>query len=105
MRANFARYGLLDEQVVLVKGFFADTLPEAPVSRIAVLRIDADTYESTMIALEHLYPKLSRGGFCIIDDYHAFSDCQRAVDEYRQATHVTAPMEVIDELGVFWQRA
>jgi hypothetical protein len=38
VRANFARYGILDEQVRFLKGFFSDTLPTAPISRLAILR-------------------------------------------------------------------
>ncbi|HUQ75167.1 MAG TPA: TylF/MycF/NovP-related O-methyltransferase, partial [Burkholderiales bacterium] len=54
---NLRRYDLLDEQVRFLKGWFRDTLPGAPVQRLAVLRIDGDLYESTMDALTHLYPK------------------------------------------------
>jgi len=50
VRANFARYGLLDERVEFVAGWFRDTLPSAPISRISVLRLDGDMYESTTTA-------------------------------------------------------
>jgi len=71
VKANFARYGLLDEQVRFLPGWFEDTLPTAPISQIAVLRLDGDMYDSTMVALRSLYPKLSVGGYVIVDDYHA----------------------------------
>ena len=51
---NFARYGLLDDQVRFLKGFFSNTLPNAPIGKLAVLRIDADLYQSTMDALNNL---------------------------------------------------
>ncbi len=44
VRGNFARYDLLDEQVRFLPGWFRDTLPTAPVSRLAVLRLDGDMY-------------------------------------------------------------
>ena len=66
---NFRRYGLLDEQVRFLKGWFRDTLPTAPIERLAVLRLDGDLYESTIQALDGLYDKLSAGGFVIVDDY------------------------------------
>jgi len=66
---NFRRYGLLDDQVVFLKGWFKDTLASAPIERLSVLRLDGDMYGATMDTLKNLYPKLSRGGFCIIDDY------------------------------------
>lgn len=64
VKSNFARYGLLDDQVVFLKGFFKNTLPTATISELSVLRVDADLYESTMDVLNHLYPKLSVGGVC-----------------------------------------
>jgi O-methyltransferase len=62
VRANFAKYGLLDEQVRFVKGWFRETLPNIPIARLAVLRLDGDLYESTLDALRYLYPKMSVGG-------------------------------------------
>ena len=50
-------------------GWFSDTLPGAPIDKLAVLRLDGDLYDSTTDALTNLYPKLSVGGFLIVDDY------------------------------------
>ena len=105
VESRFARYGLLDEQVVILEGFFADTLPNAPIEKLAVLRLDGDTYESTRDAIQLLYPKLSAGGYCIVDDYHAFDDCKRAIEEYRQQHGIQEPIQEIDNMGVFWQKA
>ena len=76
VRANFARYDLLDEQVVFLQGWFRDTLPTAPIEKLAILRLDGDLYESTMDALRALYDKVSAGGFVIVDDYGAFPNCR-----------------------------
>jgi O-methyltransferase len=54
VQANFRRYGLLDDQVRFLKGWFRDTLPTASVDQIAVLRLDGDLYESTMDGLKYL---------------------------------------------------
>jgi hypothetical protein len=102
VRSNFAAYGLLDEQVRFLKGWFRDTLPTAPIDRVAVLRLDGDLYESTMDALTHLYPRVSPGGFVIIDDYH-LPTCQEAVHEFRAARSITAPMTTVDQDAVFWR--
>jgi O-methyltransferase len=61
VRANFQRYGLLDDQVRFLPGWFNDTLHDAPIDRIAVLRLDGDLYESTIQALDELYARLSPG--------------------------------------------
>lgn len=59
VRANFQRYDLLDGQVRFIPGWFKDTLHKAPIEQIAVLRLDGDLYESTIQALDALYPRLS----------------------------------------------
>lgn len=100
---NFEKYGLLDEQVVFLPGWFEDTLPKAPIEKLAVLRLDGDMYGSTMSALMNLYPKLSSGGYCIIDDY-ALPACKKAVDDYREKYSITAPMIKIDWTGYYWRK-
>jgi len=100
---NFRKYGLLDEQVVFLQGWFKDTLPNAPVHQLAVLRLDGDMYGSTMEALQYLYPKLSAGGYCIIDDF-GLQGCRRAVDDYREENGITDLIEQIDWLGAFWRK-
>ena len=104
VRDNFARFNLLDDRVRFLKGYFSDSLPSAPIRQLAVLRLDADLYESTRDVLTHLYPKLSPGGYCIVDDYRNLGDCQRAVDEYRQLHNVTDPIEFIDTRAVYWKK-
>ncbi len=101
----FARYDLLDGQVRFLPGWFKDTLPCAPIERLALLRIDGDLYESTWDALSALYPRLSAGGFVIVDDYHCIPGCRQAVDEYRQREGIATPLDAIDWTGVFWQKA
>jgi hypothetical protein len=102
VKAAFARYGLLDGQVVFLEGLFKDTLPSAPVERLAVLRLDGDMYESTMDGLVNLYHKLSPGGTLIADDYYLF-ECQRkAVDEFRSAHGIADEIVQIDDFGGYW---
>jgi O-methyltransferase len=79
-------------------------LPTIQAERFALLRLDGDLYESTMDGLRHLYPKLSVGGYVIIDDYGAIPACKAAVDDFRAQHAVTDKVEAIDWTGVFWQR-
>ena len=104
VKSNFARYGLLDEQVVFVKGFFSQTLPALDAGPFSLIRLDGDMYESTMDALIHLYPKLSTGGFCIVDDYGCIPACRRAVRDYRASQAITEPIAMIDWTGAFWRK-
>jgi hypothetical protein len=102
--ANFERYGLMDDQVRFLPGWFRDTLPSAPIERLALMRLDGDMYESTMDALVALYPKLSLGGYCIVDDYYIQSGERQAIHEYRERNGITEPIERIDWSGAFWRR-
>ena len=100
---NFRRYGLLDDQVRFVPGWFKDSLPAAPIDRLAVLRLDGDLYESTVVALENLYPKLSVGGYVIVDDY-GLRTCEDAVRDFRDANGITDEIVKVDKFGVYWRR-
>ncbi len=105
VQANFAKYGLLDERVRFLKGWFKDSLPTAPIDRLAILRLDGDMYESTMDALRALYPKLSVGGYLLIDDYQPSTQgCIQAVDDYRREMSITETIHRVDYSGVYRQR-
>jgi hypothetical protein len=103
VQRNFERYGLLDDRVRFVKGWFRDTLADAPVGQLAVLRLDGDLFESTMDALVPLYPKLSVGGFLIVDDYNLPS-CRKAVHVYRDSQDIEDEIIPIDDAGVYWRK-
>jgi O-methyltransferase/8-demethyl-8-(2,3-dimethoxy-alpha-L-rhamnosyl)tetracenomycin-C 4'-O-methyltransferase len=103
VKDNFSRYGLLDEQVVFVEGMFSDTLPSLSAGPFALLRLDGDLYESTIVALNSLYPKLSQGGVVIIDD-RALAPCRRAVIDFRDRHGITAPMQEVDWTGSWWRK-
>ena len=100
---NFRKYGLLDNQVVFLEGWFKDTLPKAPIEKLSILRLDADMYGSTMESLEILYPKLSSGGFCIIDDY-ALPGCKSAVNDFRSRNAIDSEKNKIDWTGIYWRK-
>jgi O-methyltransferase len=105
VKANFAKYGLLDDRVVFLKGWFKDTLRAAPIERLAVLRLDGVMYESTTDALTALYDKVSAGGFVIIDDYGCIEACRRAVHDFRDARGIADKIVDIDGWGVYWRKS
>lgn len=104
VKANFTRYGMLDDQVRFLEGWFADTLPNAPIEKLAVLRVDGDMYGSTMDVLDALYDKVSVGGFVIVDDYGEIAQCRAAVEDFRAEHKITEPVHRIDGSGVYWRR-
>jgi O-methyltransferase len=103
---NFLKHNLLDDRVRFLKGWFKDTLPQAPINQIAVLRLDGDLYASTMDALNPLYDKVSVGGFIIVDDYGIPEDtCRRAIDDFRADRGITDEILDIDGWGCYWRKS
>ena len=107
VKDNFAAYGMLDDQVRFLPGWFKDTLPTAPIRQLAVLRLDGDFYESTRDSLQSLYGKVSPGGYVIVDDYgeDEWTYCRKAVDEFRAERGIAEPMVQLDRGCSYWQRA
>lgn len=103
VRRNFEGYGLLDDNIRFLKGWFRDTIPTAPIEHLAVLRLDGDLYESTWDVLVPLYPKISPGGFLIVDDYN-LPACRKAIHDYREQERVREDIVSIDGAGVYWQK-
>jgi O-methyltransferase len=104
VKENFARFGLLDDQVRFIKGWFRDSLPGLQDKTWSVVRLDGDMYESTMDGLKNLYPNLSVGGYVVIDDYGALECCRKAVHDYRVANNITEEIQKIDWTGTFCRR-
>jgi hypothetical protein len=106
VQRNFRAYGMLDEQVRFIKGWFKDTLPNAPIEALSILRLDGDFYESTRDPLINLYDKLSIGGYVIIDDYGetTWTYCRKAVDEFRQERGIAESLVRVDAGCYFWRK-
>jgi hypothetical protein len=99
VRTNLFSTGYDRSLCSFVQGKVEDTIPSAAPERIALLRLDTDWYESTKHELEHLFPRLSRGGVLIIDDYGHFEGCRKAVDEYVRQHGLPLLLNRIDYTG------
>lgn len=88
VESNIRTTGYPAEMVNICEGDVAQTLLDDVPEQIALLRLDTDWYESTLVELEILFPRLAPGGICIIDDYGHWRGSRQAADEYfaRQAT-------------------
>ncbi|MEU7488471.1 TylF/MycF/NovP-related O-methyltransferase [Streptomyces sp. NPDC042319] len=104
VQQNFERYGLLDGQVRFLPGWFKDTMPTAPIEQLAVLRLDGDSYAATTDVLNHLYSKVSVGGYLIVDDY-CIPACRQAVHDFRDRHGITEEIHQIDRQGAYWRRS
>lgn len=104
VKEYFKQYNCLDENVVFLEGIFKDTLPQLDKDqKFSLVRLDGDMYSSTMDALDNLYPKLSVGGYIIIDDY-ALVRCKQAVTDYREKHKITEPLIQVDQDCVYWKK-
>jgi O-methyltransferase len=103
VKGHFARFDC-ERGVTFVPGFFDQTLPELAGHRWSLVRLDGDTYESTWVALESLYPGLAAGGYLIVDDYGLIDQCRQAVDEFRRENAIEEPLEMVDWTCVRWRR-
>ena len=99
VRVAVASTGYPLSRIHLVKGKVEATLTAAAPESIALLRLDTDWYESTRHELEHLFPRLSRGGVLIVDDYGHWAGCKKAVDEYFEKNHANLFLARIDYTG------
>ena len=106
VQTRMARWGALPQHLYYAVGWFQHTVPEtAPkIGSLALLRLDGDLYESTKVCLEHLYPKVTPGGFVIVDDWR-LAGSRRAVEEYfgdDLPNVVDMPCE--DPAPAFWRK-
>jgi len=103
VRDGFQRFELLDDRVRFLQGSFCETLPDAPIEKLAFLRVDTASYEATLDILDALYGRLAVGGFVMIDDYGT-AECRRAVEEFRARHGIEEQIERVDWAGASWRK-
>lgn len=104
VKQNFRRFSLLDDQVVFIKGLFKDTIPLLDLERIAVLRLDGDMYESTIIPLRYLYDLIPVGGWVIVDDYEVVPACKEAIHAFFAERSLSPELLPIDGVGCYFRK-
>jgi O-methyltransferase len=102
----FCRLQFPRERLHIIKGWFKDTFPRTvpSIGQIALLHIDADWYDSVKICLETLYPKVSVGGYIVLDDYGTFSGCRKALHEYLDRYHINAELQTREGTGRYFRK-
>ena len=99
VKSNLDTCGYPQQNIKYVIGPVEETLPKSMPHSIALLRLDTDWYESTYHELLHLYPRVSRHGVLIIDDYGHWRGCRKAVDEYFENSEHGVLLNRIDYTG------
>jgi len=80
----------LNTSVIVMKGFFEETLPRSKVQKIAFLHLDVDLYKSYKTCLKELFPRVVMGGVVVFDEYgdvSKFPGAKKAIDEYFKNTN------------------
>ena len=99
VKSNLENSAYPFENYVFVKGDVAKTLIDTIPSKLALLRLDTDWYESTLLELQTLYPAVSHGGVVIIDDYGHWQGCRKAVEEYFRNQEIKPLLNYVDYTG------
>jgi hypothetical protein len=61
---------------------------------VCLLRVDVDIYSATYDALHYLYPRITKGGAVLFDDWK-FGYSREAVMNYRKEHGITTPVEFL----------
>jgi len=99
VKANMKRTGYPEMNINYIKGKVEDTIPGAISREISLLRLDTDWYESTLHELNHLFPRLKKGGILILDDYGHWQGARKATDEYFAKEKIYPFLSRIDYTG------
>ena len=103
VRDGFARFSLLDARVRFLQGSIADALADAPITKIALLRIGAGARSDAATALELMYDRISDGGFIVIEDFEQ-QECRDAITDFRERHGISSPIERVGWSGSFWRK-
>jgi O-methyltransferase len=98
-----SKIGYPTDRIRLHEGWFQDTVPQANIEKIAILRIDGDLYDSYVVALDHLYDRVVPGGFVIFDDW-ILEGCRRAVSEFFDRRGLNPFLSHVDQSIRFFQK-
>jgi len=99
VKKNVYTSGYDREKIHFIRGKVEDTIPSIIPEKICLLRLDTDWYESTKHELEHLFPRLSKGGILILDDYGHWQGARKAADEYFGKYKINIFLSRIDYTG------
>lgn len=103
VRARLEAAGQAPEQLFLIEGYAQETIPQMKPPRIAILRLDADLFDPTYVALRELFDLVEPGGYIIVDDYGHWRGCAEAVDKFFAERGLAFPGKAIDYTCYGWQ--
>jgi O-methyltransferase len=103
-RGLLEQAGVPPSRFEIVTGFYADTFPAVETPRTALLHVDCDFYEPVKLTLEKFYPRLSPGGFVVLNDYGIYKGARTATDEFFEVNGLDIQPVAIDPTASFFQK-
>jgi O-methyltransferase len=99
------RLGVTESRYKIIRGWFADTLPQADPRPVSLLHVDCDFYDPVKLTLETFYPHIEQNGFVILNDYGGFRGCRAATDEFldKKALEISS-LSQIDHDAYYFQK-
>lgn len=99
VRGYLQSWGLNVSRYRFYEGWFQETLPKVTLGPLALLRIDADLYESVKVCMEHLHDLVVPGGYVILDDW-LLTGARKAIEEFWASRNLNVqPTRVTDKAG------
>jgi cephalosporin hydroxylase len=102
VRDGFARFGLLDDRVRFLQGPPTSTLADAPIGRLALLRLGEGVGTEAAAVLEMLHGRLSPDAHVIVSGT-SDPEIETAVADARERLGITAPIERVDWNSITWR--
>lgn len=99
--------GVNSKNIITRPGWFEDTTAGYPdnhhhLGKISILRLDGDLYNSTLVCLQNLYPKVIKGGLVIIDDW-GLKGCREACEDYFEVSLALEGIKYISNIAYFYK--
>ena len=98
-------WGALEEHLRYVPGWFHESIPRTHTGPLALLRVDADLYESTRVAFDCLYDSVVPGGYVGVHDWDLAGVHAAVLDSIGEEPDVT-PVPETGPVGldVWWRK-
>lgn len=96
--------GLPRDRVMFRKGLYKNTVHACPPGKIAILHLDCDWYDSVTDCLRAFYPRVSEGGFVVLDDFGYFEGCREAFYDYCRDFNLRPLLERCGYTQAWWQK-
>jgi O-methyltransferase len=97
-----AKVGVSSDRYIIRPGWFTDTFSLPKPDTVAVLHLDADWYEATLLGLETFYDRIPDGGWVVLDDFGYWEGCRKGFYEFCRRTGIEPLVRRGDCSQLYW---